>query len=158
MNQEMPIVGYYSRTSNLVQDFSTDNQALNENRQLWETQQARQAQKAFLRAFEPQQQQPNQESEFPMANRRIVQVIIADTNDNVPLNDCVLYKGPEKLTDATDQELFFETNISEVLTTYNAKRVKCLDKEATKRSGRDVFLDPVKIRELKMVVVTVAQL
>ncbi len=94
-----------------------------------------------------------------MANtqRRIVQVFIADPNDNVPLEHSVLFKGDQKLTDLTDTELFFEVPMSDILKSHNDKRIKFLDKEATKRSGKDVTLDPVKIRELKMVVVNVAQ-
>ena len=40
--------------------------------------------------------------------RRLVKVIIIDPNENVPLEDAVLYMGEEVLTDLTDQELFFE--------------------------------------------------
>ena len=104
-------------------------------------------------------QKQHEENEEVMANttRRIVQVFIADPNDNVPLEHSVLYKGDQKLTDLTDTELFFEVPMADLLKSHNDKRVKFLDKEATKRSGKDVTLDPVKIRELKMVVVTVAQ-
>ena len=89
--------------------------------------------------------------------RRIVKVFIADPNENVPLGNCVLFAGEEKFTDATDTELFFEVPITDLLVAHNLARVKWADKEATKRSGKDVFLDPVKIRDLKMVVVTIAQ-
>lgn len=94
-----------------------------------------------------------------MANTsiRIVQVFIADTNENVPLDQSVLFKGEQKLTDLTDTELFFEVPMAEILKAHNDKRVTWADKEASKRSGKDVLLDPVKIRDLKMVVVTVAQ-
>ena len=84
--------------------------------------------------------------------RRYVQVFIADPNENIPLEESVLFKGEQKLTDLTDTEL-----ISETLKAHNEKRVKWIDKEATKRAGKDVMLDPVKIRDLKMVVVTIAQ-
>lgn len=89
--------------------------------------------------------------------RRIVQVFIADPNENVPLEESVLFKGDQKLTDLTDTELFFEVPMAETLKTHNEKRVRFLDKEASKRAGKDIFLEPVKIRDLKMVVVTVAQ-
>jgi len=89
-------------------------------------------------------------------NRRIVQVFIADPNENVPLEKSILYTGSQKLTDLTDTELFFEVPMSEILKTHNEMRVQQLDKEATKRAGKDILLDPVKIRDLKMVVVTVA--
>lgn len=95
----------------------------------------------------------------PMANqpRRIVQVFIADTNENVPLEKSVLYSGDQKLTDLNDQELFFELPIADKLKEHNEARVKYLDKEASKRAGKDVFLDAAKIRDLKMLVVTIAQ-
>jgi hypothetical protein len=94
---------------------------------------------------------------MPNTSRRIVQVFIADPNENIPLEESVLWKGDQKLTDSTDTELFFEVPIAEILKAFNEKRVKWTDKEASKRAGKDVFLDPVKIRDLKMVVVTVAQ-
>ncbi len=94
---------------------------------------------------------------MPNTTRRIVQVFIADTNENVPLEESVLYTGTQKLTDATDTELFFEVPIVDLLKAHNEKRVKWTDKEASKRSGKDVFLDPVKIRDLKMVVVDIAK-
>jgi hypothetical protein len=90
-----------------------------------------------------------------MPSRRVVQVIIADANENVPLEDCLLYNGDEKLTDATDQELFFELDIKEMLATHNAKRVKLVDKKV---KDRVEYLEPAKVRDLKMVVVTVATL
>jgi hypothetical protein len=92
----------------------------------------------------------------PMSQRRIIQVFIADANDNVPLDQSVLYRGEQKLTDLTDAELYFEIPINDLLKAHNEKRVKWTDKEASKRSGKDIFLDPVRIRELKMVVVTIA--
>lgn len=91
------------------------------------------------------------------SNRRIVQVFIADPNENVPLDRSVLYTGEQKLTDLNDTELFFEVPIKELLDTHNAFRVTCADREASKRAGKDILLDPVKIRDLRMVVVTVAQ-
>lgn len=87
--------------------------------------------------------------------RRIIQVIIADSNENVPLDDCVLYKGEQKLTDATDQELFFEIDIKNILEIHNEKRIKFIDKKVKERTEH---LEPAKVRDLKMVVITVATL
>lgn len=89
-------------------------------------------------------------------NRRIVQVFIADPNDNMPLDKSVLYTGEQKLTDLNDTELFFEVPIAELLKKHNAIRSTTLDKDASKKAGKDVVLDPARIRDLKMVVVTVA--
>ena len=88
-----------------------------------------------------------------MSNRRLVKVIIVDPNENIPLNDCILYSGEEKLTDATDQELFFEIDIKRLLDEHNAKRIKFINKKVKERSE---YLEPAKIRDLKMVVVGIA--
>jgi hypothetical protein len=96
-----------------------------------------------------------QQKGLPMSARRVVQVFIADPNDNIPLDDCLLFKGEEKLTDATDQELFFELDIKELLEKHNEKRVKVIDKKVKDRTE---YLEPAKVRDLKMVVVTVANL
>ena len=89
--------------------------------------------------------------------RRVVQVFVCDPNENVPLDKCLLYKGDQKLTDCTDQELYYELNIKDILNTHNADRIKMIDKESTKKVGKDIFLEAAKIRDLKMIVVTLAQ-
>lgn len=89
-----------------------------------------------------------------MTSRRLVQVFISDPNENVPLSNSLLYSGEQKLTDATDQELFFEIDIKSILEKHNAERVKMVDKKVKERTE---YLEPAKIRDLKMVVVTVAQ-
>jgi len=88
-----------------------------------------------------------------VTTRRLVQVFIADPNENVPLDIALLYSGEQKLTDATDQELFFEIDIKTILEAHNAKRVKIVDKKVKERTE---YLEPAKIRDLKMVVVNVA--
>lgn len=89
----------------------------------------------------------------PVAARRLVQVFIADPDDNIPLDQSLLYSGDQKLTDATDQELFFEINIKTLLDAHNEKRVLLTNKKVKERTEH---LEPAKIRDLKMVVVTVA--
>lgn len=94
--------------------------------------------------------------EEPIVTARIVKVVIADPNDNLPLEKRMLYSGPEKFTDCTDQELFFEVPIQELLAQHNEVRTKTVDKKQAEKFGRDIFLEAAKIRDLKMVVVTVA--
>jgi hypothetical protein len=91
----------------------------------------------------------------PMSIRRVVQIFIADPNENIPLEDCMLHESERKLTDATDQELFFELDIKGILEKHNAKRTKVIDKKVKDRTE---YLEPAKVRDLKMVVVTVATL
>lgn len=99
-------------------------------------------------------QSPIKHEENPMAaTRRLVKVVIVDPDDNVPLDQCILYNGSEKLTDATDQELFFEINIQDILSKHNESRVKLVNKKVKERTEN---LEPVKIRDLKMVVVNIA--
>ena len=92
-----------------------------------------------------------------MVSRRIVQVFVADTDEDIPMERALLWEGKPKFTDLTDQELYFELNLKSLLDAHNEYRVTCLDKEASKTTGRDVHLEPVKIRDLKMVVVEIAK-
>lgn len=92
--------------------------------------------------------------EEKMSERRIVQVFIADPDEKVPLKHALLYEGQAHLTDLTDQELFFEINIKEILDKHNALRITLKDKDSKEES----YLDPVRIRDLKMTVVTIAEL
>jgi len=92
--------------------------------------------------------------EVNMPTRRLVQVFIADPDERVPLEQSMIYSGSQKLTDLTDQELFFEVDIKRLLDEHNTKRTKIVDKSVKDRSE---YLEPAKIRDLKMVVTTIAQ-
>jgi hypothetical protein len=92
--------------------------------------------------------------ESRMPGRRYVRVLVVDPNENIPLDQCVLYAGEEKLTDLNDQELFFELDIKSLLAAHNECRAEIIDKKVKERTE---FLEPAKIRDLKMVVVTVAE-
>lgn len=95
----------------------------------------------------------DQETEMTNPTRRFAQVIIVDPNENVPLDSCLVYKGDPKLTDATDQELFFELDIKDLLAKHNEKRIAFIDKKVKDRTEN---LEPAKVRDLKMVVVNIA--
>lgn len=90
---------------------------------------------------------------MPNTSRRLIQVFICDPDENVPLADCLLYSGEQKLTDLTDQELFFEVDIKSIIDTHNAKRTKMVNKTVKERVEH---LEPARIRDLKMTVVTIA--
>jgi hypothetical protein len=100
-------------------------------------------------ANRPKQGKPKEQT-MP---RRLVQVFIADPDENLPLDQALLYSGEQKFTDATDQELFFEIDMKSVLTKHNENRVKIVNKKVKDRTE---YLEPAKIRDLKMVVVNVA--
>lgn len=103
-----------------------------------------------------QKAQQNQTTQVMASTKRIVRVYLADVDDNIPLDKSVLFTGSEKLTDSTDQELYFEIPIMDLLTKHNAYRATVVDKKSSQRVGKDVFLEPVKIRDLKMTVVNIA--
>lgn len=86
--------------------------------------------------------------------RRLIQIFIADPDENVPLEQCLLYSGEQKLTDLTDQELFFEVDVKSLLDKHNAARVKLVNKAVKERVEN---LEPARVRDLKMTVVTIAQ-
>jgi hypothetical protein len=88
------------------------------------------------------------------SQRRLVQVVIVDPDENVPIEQCLLHHGEPKLTDATDQELFFEIDIKRLLDAHNEKRVKLTNKKVKERVEQ---LEPAKIRDLRMAVVEIAR-
>jgi|CXWL01.1.fsa_nt_gi hypothetical protein len=94
--------------------------------------------------------------EVDMPNRRLVQVFIVDPDINVPLDKALLYKGDQILTENTDQELFFDIDVKSLLEDHNVRRTKIVDKEASKTSGEKVYLEKTRIKDLKMIVNTLA--
>lgn len=110
------------------------------------------------RAFTAAQQQSSRRIQQPkeQSMNRIVKVFIADIDNNIPVNDRVIYRGDEKFTDLTDQELYFELPMAELLAQHNEYRSTLMDKKASEKFGRDVKLEPIKVRDLKMCVVDIA--
>lgn len=103
-----------------------------------------------------QQLQPQKEP-VQMANQtRVIRVYVADTDENLEVEKRLLYTGDEKLTDATDQELFYDVPINDLLSKHNEFRKTITDKKQSEKFGRDVKLEPIRIRDLKMTIVTIA--
>lgn len=97
-----------------------------------------------------------QEFESMASTLRIVRVYIADLSEQVPLDKRVIYRGDEITTDLTDQELFYEVPISTLVKAHNAYRETVRDKQASEKAGRDVMLEPIRIKDLRMVVAVIA--
>lgn len=94
---------------------------------------------------------------LPMANQtRIIRIYVADTDENLDVEKRLLYSGEEKLTDATDQELFYDVPINDLLSKHNDFRKTVNDKKQSEKFGREVKLEPIRIRDLKMTIVTIA--
>lgn len=96
---------------------------------------------------------PKEIAPVAATQRRLVQIFIADPDENVPLDQCLLYSGAQKLTDLTDQELFFEIDVKKILDEHNAKRVMLVNKAVKERTEH---LESARVRDLKMTVVTIA--
>lgn len=99
---------------------------------------------------------PVKEKKMAEPKYRVVRIYIVDTDENVPLDKSLIFTGEEKFTDATDQELFFDVDIKKILTEHNAYRQSVLDKKQTNKLGKEIYLEPIKIRDLTMTVVNVA--
>jgi hypothetical protein len=93
------------------------------------------------------------EEEEDMKKRalRVVQIFIADRHPDVPLESAIIYSSPKPFaTDMTNQELYFTINIMELLKEHNEFRVELKDREATKRAGKEVMLEEIRISDLDM--------
>ena len=114
---------------------------------------------AHLRAQARAQAEPQLDSkpkkEKPkMATKRLVRVIVVDAHEYVKAEDAILYRSDETFTDKTDQELFFDIPITKLLDDHNERRVKVRNKKVKER---EEFLEPARIRDLDMVVLTIAE-
>ena len=102
------------------------------------------------------QAQPKKETiEMADATTRLVKVFIVDADQNIPLDKRLIYRGDEVVTDLTDQELFFDIDISGLLKKHNDFRVTVEDKKANK--DKPVTLEAARVRDLKMQVIVLAQ-
>jgi hypothetical protein len=110
----------------------------------------------FGAAAAVQPPQPQLKPKAKIVALRVVKVLIADTEENLPLHSRLLHSSPEKVTDATDQELYFELPMQELLTKHNEIRIKTRNKQASERAGKDIMLEPIRVRDLKMVIVDIA--
>lgn len=95
------------------------------------------------------------QEEEDMATMRVVRVYIIDPDENVPIDKRLIYQGEEQFTDLTDQELFFEIDIKPPLETHNEFR-KTLKTKGGKVADREP-LEEIKIRDLRMTVVSLAE-
>jgi hypothetical protein len=94
------------------------------------------------------------EEDEDMSGKRLVRVFVVDPDEAIDIDKSLLYDSKEKMTDLDDQELFFEIEIKELLAKHNEYRGTVIDKDVKERTEH---LEPIRIRELKMTVVTLAE-
>lgn len=97
-------------------------------------------------------------SSFDLAKyegKRYVQVFIVDPDDNVPIEQSVLYKSEPFFTDKTNRELWFDVEVKEILERHNKLRKSLIDKKASRKYGKDIHLEEARIKDLKMIVIEI---
>lgn len=167
--QEMPAISAYSYTSNTVDPLAAAGmfapQQLNQGMLQQQLNQAVDTTAGAaavggttarrLGASPIARRQPEEIKMAAATGRRYVQIFIADPDPKVPLDKCLLYSSESKMTDLTDEELYFEVEIKRILDEHNEKvRTVTIDKSIKDRTQ---YLEPTRIRDLRMTVVTIAQ-
>jgi len=90
-----------------------------------------------------------------MAQLRKVKQFLVDpsADESLTLEKRILHEGPEFWTDETDQELQHRVPVIDLLKKHNEHRVTVVDK--THRGDKERFLEPVKLRHLRLTTVTI---
>ena len=155
MNNEMPAVGYSSYGSAQAGNLNQHMANLAEVNQLNQMNQfasAQQLSEHYQR--EAAARHAPQEPAMAAPARRLVQVFIVDPDPRLPIEWCVIHEDDKpRITDATDQELFYEIDIRALLQVHNERRATVVDKNVKERVEH---LEPARIRDLKMQIVEVA--
>jgi hypothetical protein len=87
-------------------------------------------------------------------SRRMVQIFIGDPDERVPVEKSLIHKSEPIVTDLTDQELFYELDLKNLLKSHNEYRTTVLNKKVKDRTEH---LEPVRIKDLSMLVITMAE-
>lgn len=108
----------------------------------------------FIKAQQAQAAAPQPQKEAPQMNqKRLVRVVMVDPHKDVPPESSLIYDSKEVFTDKTDQELFFDMPVAQLLKDHNEKRTKIVNKDVKDRTE---YLEPARVSHLKMLVVTLA--
>lgn len=88
---------------------------------------------------------------------RVVRVFLVDPDERVPVDQRMLHKSDEMITDATDDELFFKIPVQTLIDDHNKLR-NSVEWEENGPAGvrRVVGLKPIQIRDLSMQVTVIA--
>ena len=152
MNQELPQISNYCTSSNAISVLATDDQ--------WKDQTSfhlmndGSLESAAFNTLHFKTNQAEVEEEMP--STRIVQVFIADPDEDVPVEQRLIYQDEKPyLTELTNEELFFTIPVMDLLKSHNEVRESIVDRERS-NGDRDLFLEKIRIRDLKMVVAEIA--
>lgn len=74
--------------------------------------------------------------------RRIVRMFVTDSDGDLPVTNCVLMSGAEKITDATDDELWLAADLPALIEAHNQFR-------------KGLGLEPIRLRDLQRAIATI---
>lgn len=90
---------------------------------------------------------------------KTVNLTLVDNNSNLKAAQKIVYQSLNLVTehndDRTIQQVLITGDVAKALAEHNLKRVKVVDKEILRTTGRDVYLEPVEIFDLKWQVIQV---
>lgn len=99
-----------------------------------------------------------EESNMSNANRRVVNVKLLDNDSGLPVENALVAQFDNIVTedsnDVVVQEILLNKNIADAIAKHNQKRVEQTDLEILKRTGNDVKLRQVKLKDLTWLVTT----
>ncbi|AHK11613.1 hypothetical protein S140_206 [Shewanella sp. phage 1/40] len=91
---------------------------------------------------------------------RVINLTLVDNNPNLKVEGKVVFQKLNHMTEHNDertiQQILMSGEVAKALEAHNAKRVKVVDKEIQRATGRDVKLEEVEIFNLDWQVVRVA--
>lgn len=91
---------------------------------------------------------------------RTLNLTLVDNNSNLKAKDKIVFQALNYVTEHTDdrtiQQILMTGEVAKALEEHNTKRVKVVDKQIQRNTGRDVKLEEVEIFDLDWQVVRVA--
>lgn len=89
-------------------------------------------------------------------NRRTVVVELIDPDKGLPVEDSLVLRTKSLVTEDTDEvtirEVLMKFPVAQQLAKHNEKRATIVNEEILNRTGNEVFLRPVKLKDLQWVV------
>lgn len=95
-----------------------------------------------------------------MTNLRTINLTLVDNNPNLKAAEKVVFQQLNYMTEHSDdqsiQQILMSGKVAEALAEHNKKRVKVVDKDILRSTGREVMLEEVEIFSLNWQIVRVA--
>jgi hypothetical protein len=101
----------------------------------------------------------NQQEEVKMSNvnktpRRVVNIRIFDEDKGLPVENSLVYSLTDFVTEDSNEEAFREVlmnlDVASALVEHNEVRTSTVNQEVLERTGNEVYLRPVKLKDLRV--------